>query len=755
MTIIKTISALFVTGALFGASAPTLAQPTTGQPGVDSDGDGVDDDLDVEPCDLRTSMKRFSPADRTWGMLLFEDSWPARGDFDFNDLVVAYNEVLRYDSGGLYTGIRLDLRVMAVGAHYTNGLAFRIPGLPASSVERLQLFVDGQPQPVAARGGESDMVVDLTSDLHALMGAPAATWVNTDPQRPTSRYVDIVLIADFNPGGNIAASGAPFDIFLFNTARQTEVHLPQYSGTSSMNASLYQTADDGSTATRRFVTKAGIPFALELPEQVMYPIEGTSIASLFPTIVEFGLQVPGAELFYRSPNLAHAFGNVSPGSFQGSSSADVGCFTADPGRCGAADATGQVDAPASGLCAFGAASAVSSSGGQWRWTCTGFYSTPTSCTAPDLVCTPNLSSGCPIANGAGTQVCNGSGSGYGACAVAACNAGYYASGSSCLAQICAPDTTRACGVANGAGAETCNNLGSQWQNCTVTSCNPGYTLAGNGCVAAGAADQDGDGLADSEEPTYGTNASVADTDGDGLADGVEVTLGTNPLVPNGRPAASGTPVSSCQDLSGGGTYYLTGDVSSPGGDCFTAGTNVTLDCRGYAIIGGGTGAAIALSGHRYYFTLRNCEVRGFRSGIYASAHNYFMSVDRSTFHHNVEHGVQTQHHNYYTLIKNSRASFNGLDGFHLDDFAQGADLRNNVVQHNGAAGVLIREYRSWTWSWSNPTFTMNAGLTFSICGNRISNNASCEYDIYSGSGAGTPRLEPGCYEPAPSEPACP
>jgi LruC domain-containing protein len=753
MTLLEKLTPLFLSGALL---APTIAtaQPTTGQPGVDSDGDGINDDLDAEPCDLRTSMKLFDPADRTWGMMLFEDSWPAQGDFDFNDLVLAYNEVLNYDASGLFTGIRLDLRVMAVGAHYKNGLAFHVPGVTVSSVERLQLFVDGQPQAVSARSGEANLVVNLASDLHALVGAPPATWVNTDPGLPTSRYVDITLIVDLNPGSPIAASGAPFDIFLFNPDRGTEVHLPQYRGTSSLNGSLMQTADDGSTASRAFVTKSGIPFALEFPEQVMYPVEGTSIASLFPTIVEFGLQVPGAELFYRSPNLAHAFGNVSPGAFAGAGSADVSCFTADPGQCGAATGAGSVDAPTSGLCAFGSASAVTSSGGQFRWDCTGFYSSPTACTAPDLVCEPNLSSGCAIANGAGTQVCNGSGSGYGACTLAACNSGYYASGNSCLAQVCTPNSTRSCAITNGAGAETCNNLGSQWQNCTVTSCNPGFTTAGNGCVAASAADLDGDGLADAEEPTYGTNASNPDTDGDGMKDGVEVVLGTNPLVPNGRPGASGTAVSGCRHLTSG-SYYLTNDVSASSGDCFTADRDVTLDCRGYAIIGGGTGAGVYLGGHRYFFTLKNCEVRGFRAGIYASAHNYYMHIDRSTFHHNVEHGVQTQHHNYFTFIDKSRASFNGLDGFHLDDFALGVDLRNNVVQNNGNYGVMITEYRDWSWSWSNPTFTINPGLTFSICGNRISGNASCEYNVYSSSGPGSPRLAPGCYEPAPSEPSCP
>ncbi len=45
-------------------------------------------------------------------------------------------------------------------------------------------------------------------------------------------------------------------------------------------------------------------------------------------------------------------------------------------------------------------------------------------------------------------------------------------------------------------------------------------------------DQDGDGLSDVEEATYGTNPLLVDTDTDGLNDWTEVEIGTNPLSPD-------------------------------------------------------------------------------------------------------------------------------------------------------------------------------------------------------------------------------
>ena len=48
-------------------------------------------------------------------------------------------------------------------------------------------------------------------------------------------------------------------------------------------------------------------------------------------------------------------------------------------------------------------------------------------------------------------------------------------------------------------------------------------------------DDDGDGLADTQEATYGTNPLLTDTDGDGFSDYEEITNGTDPLDANSAP----------------------------------------------------------------------------------------------------------------------------------------------------------------------------------------------------------------------------
>ncbi len=61
----------------------------------------------------------------------------------------------------------------------------------------------------------------------------------------------------------------------------------------------------------------------------------------------------------------------------------------------------------------------------------------------------------------------------------------------------------------------------------LTACTDGK--ATDDTVGAGSADDDGDGLTNAEEATYGTAPDIADTDGDGFLDGEEVlALGFNP-----------------------------------------------------------------------------------------------------------------------------------------------------------------------------------------------------------------------------------
>ncbi len=483
----KNMKSNYLLGLAFtGAASLLVAGPAFAQQSnVDSDGDNIVDSMDVEPCNASVSARVFAPADRVYGMLMFEDMWPNKGDFDFNDVVVAYNQTLRYNSTGLLTGLRMELSVLAVGARLQSGLALRLPGVSASNIAAVNSSVTGGVANVLLDPTKADATFVITNDLHQLYGVNAGPrpWINTDPSLARTAYADITIDVDFAQGTNVSASAAPFDVYIFNKAAGTEVHRPEYQGTADIDTSLYGTGDDGSTATRAFVTNAGVPFALALPELANYPEEGMSIDTIYPNIVQFGASsgMQAAD-YYRQLSPGNEFGLLQPRSLVAAAAANQSCFAPNPGVCGAASGAGSVSAPTSGLCAFGVAGSVSSSGGLWRWNCSGDYSSPTNCTTTDYVCQPNQSASCSVSGGTGSQTCNGSGTGYSSCTVSSCNSGYYLSGASCIAQTCSPNSSRSCNISNGSGTQTCDNIGSAYGACALSGCNSGYGQVGNSCV---------------------------------------------------------------------------------------------------------------------------------------------------------------------------------------------------------------------------------------------------------------------------------
>ncbi len=57
--------------------------------GTDADGDGVPNDEDDYPNDGDRAFDNYYPANGP-GTLAYEDLWPGKGDYDFNDLVLDY-----------------------------------------------------------------------------------------------------------------------------------------------------------------------------------------------------------------------------------------------------------------------------------------------------------------------------------------------------------------------------------------------------------------------------------------------------------------------------------------------------------------------------------------------------------------------------------------------------------------------------------------------------------------------------------------
>jgi len=100
---------------------------------VDADSDGVADADDAYPNDATRAYNNLYPSP-SFGTLMFEDLWPATGDYDFNDLVVDYRYNLVTNAANKVVEMKGTFVTRAVGASFRNGFAFQLNNLSPDKI---------------------------------------------------------------------------------------------------------------------------------------------------------------------------------------------------------------------------------------------------------------------------------------------------------------------------------------------------------------------------------------------------------------------------------------------------------------------------------------------------------------------------------------------------------------------------------------------------------------------------------------------
>ena len=92
---------------------------------VDTDGDGIADSDDDYPNDASMAFNNYTPV-TGYGSLAFEDLWPSKGDYDFNDLITDYRFISVTDANNKVVKITGEFIVRAFGAGLHNGFGFQL-----------------------------------------------------------------------------------------------------------------------------------------------------------------------------------------------------------------------------------------------------------------------------------------------------------------------------------------------------------------------------------------------------------------------------------------------------------------------------------------------------------------------------------------------------------------------------------------------------------------------------------------------------
>ncbi|MBI9037832.1 MAG: LruC domain-containing protein [Bacteroidales bacterium] len=264
---------------------------------TDTDNDGVPDDEDDYPNDPDRAFDIFWPA-AGFGTLAFEDLWPVRGDYDFNDLVVDYQFQTVTNASNEVVEIFGRFGVNAIGAFFHNGFGFNLPNANSSLINNLfveDYNISGNIVNINANGletGQTYPTIIVFDDAFNILSHPGiGTGVNTEATQP---YVesDTVTIKMIPTGTYSEADFAISDYNPFIFIEQTrgrELHLPDYEPTDLADASYYQTwEDDTQPGTGKyFKTINNLPWAINITESFDYPYELIEISEAYLHFIEW------------------------------------------------------------------------------------------------------------------------------------------------------------------------------------------------------------------------------------------------------------------------------------------------------------------------------------------------------------------------------------------------------------------------------------------------------------------------------------
>ena len=93
----------------------------------DSDNDGIRDSADLFPHDPERASVSYSPSQNSHALLCFEDNFPAKGDYDFNDMIVSTKAKEIFNTDNKLKEFTLNMELKAMGASYHNGFCHTNP----------------------------------------------------------------------------------------------------------------------------------------------------------------------------------------------------------------------------------------------------------------------------------------------------------------------------------------------------------------------------------------------------------------------------------------------------------------------------------------------------------------------------------------------------------------------------------------------------------------------------------------------------
>jgi LruC domain-containing protein len=257
---------------------------------TDTDGDGISNAFDDYPVDATKAFNNFYPSQSPFGTLAFEDLWPAKGDYDCNDMVIDYHFNQITNGQNKVVQITMELVLKAMGASYNSGFGIQLPVSPAliSSVTGSELhenYINLNTNGTEA--GQTKATIIVFDNGYKILTFPGGNYpgINTAPGAPYVQPDTLLITVNLTTPTALSVIGTPpYNPFLIvNKQRGKEIHMINKPPTDLADLSLLgQSADDSDPATGRYyVTASNLPWVLDIPIPFDYPAEKAEVTQAF------------------------------------------------------------------------------------------------------------------------------------------------------------------------------------------------------------------------------------------------------------------------------------------------------------------------------------------------------------------------------------------------------------------------------------------------------------------------------------------
>ena len=240
----------------------TLPYKPEDVPNIDSDNDGIVDQYDEYPNDAIRATNEYTPSIFGKGTYAFEDLWPHKGDFDFNDLVINYKYIDVKNADDKVVETKMNFTIKHIGAGFRNGFGIELD-IPESSIQMVNGYqLTGNNINLDGKGLETNQA------------KPVIIAFDDVKNTGTGGVAEIIISYNEPIASTNLNNVNPF-IFV-NQERGREVHLANKPPTS-LGGLYLGTEDDASENEQYYLTNNNLPWAIDIIHDFAFPKEKVQI----------------------------------------------------------------------------------------------------------------------------------------------------------------------------------------------------------------------------------------------------------------------------------------------------------------------------------------------------------------------------------------------------------------------------------------------------------------------------------------------